>query len=53
MFPLKPLFLQQLPAFMRGSLASSVTNAYRSFAQEADQIHHVGQTKRKVNLYLI
>ena len=31
-FLFKRLFLQQLPDFVRGSLANSVVNDYRSFA---------------------
>ena len=34
------LFLQQLPDFVRGSLANSVINDYRSFAQEAEKISY-------------
>ena len=44
MFPVH-LFLQQLPNFVRGSLANSVVNDYRSFAQEDDNIYHTGRTQ--------
>ena len=40
-----PWFLQQLPDFVRGSLAISVVNDYCSFAQEADKMYHAGRTQ--------
>ena len=44
-FLFEHLFLQQLPDFVRGSLANSVVYGYRSFAQEADKIYHAGRTQ--------
>ena len=38
----KHLFQQQLADYVHGSLANSVVNDYRSFAQEADKLFHAG-----------